>query len=163
MYEKVAKTIAPKRESLQKAESDYQAITIFILLKAILKTAFTSIHPPHPSIQDSKFLTAPSSWQSSSDGFSLILHTTESTTTNPLTRIYGNQPKLLTHQGPQRVSTWEEEPKWPSPQTHLDTSPKSEPTLDLHGRAAPSVEAHHRSVGSDTGRNSGRRLIIKKT
>ena len=61
MYEKVAKTIAPKRESLQKAESDYQAITIFILLKAILKTAFTSIHPPHPSIQDSKFLTAPSS------------------------------------------------------------------------------------------------------
>ena len=31
MYEKVAKTIAPKRESLQKAESDYQAITFFIV------------------------------------------------------------------------------------------------------------------------------------
>ena len=31
MYEKVAKTIAPKRESLQKAESDYQAITFLIV------------------------------------------------------------------------------------------------------------------------------------
>jgi hypothetical protein len=29
MYEKIAKTIAPKREALQKAESDYQAKLIF--------------------------------------------------------------------------------------------------------------------------------------
>ena len=30
-----------------------------------------------------------------------------------------------------------------SPQTNLNTSPKSEPTLELISRAAPSVEAHH--------------------
>ena len=30
--------------------------------------------------------------------------------------------------------------------TNLDTSPKSEPALELISRAAPSVEAHHRSV-----------------
>ena len=46
--------------------------------------------------------------------------------------------------------------------TNLDTSPKSE-TLELHSRAVPSVEAHHRSDGPDTERNSGsRRIIIKK-
>ena len=33
------------------------------------------------------------------------------------------------------------------PSTHLDTSPKSEPGLELHSRAAPSVEAHHRVSG----------------
>ena len=41
--------------------------------------------------------------------------------------------------------------------TNLDTSPKSE----LISRAAPSVEAHHRSVGPDTGRNSGGKRIKK--
>ena len=40
--------------------------------------------------------------------------------------------------------------------------PKSEPTLELHGRAAPSVEAHHRVSGPNTGINSGGRRIIKK-
>ena len=40
-------------------------------------------------------------------------------------------------------------------------SPKSEPTLDLHSRAAPSVEAHHHSGGPDKGRNSGGRRIKK--
>ena len=44
------------------------------------------------------------------------------------------------------------------PQTHLDTSPKSE----LISRAMPSVEAHHRSFGPDTGRNAGGGQIIKK-
>ena len=38
------------------------------------------------------------------------------------------------------------------------TSPESE----LHSRAMPSVEAHHCSVGPDTGRNSGRRRIVNK-
>ena len=41
------------------------------------------------------------------------------------------------------------------------TCPKSEPALELPSRAAPSVEAHHRSDGPDTGRNSGGRRIIK--
>ena len=41
-------------------------------------------------------------------------------------------------------------------------SPESEPALELHSRAVPSVEAHHYSVGPDTGRNSGGRGIIKK-
>ena len=39
---------------------------------------------------------------------------------------------------------------------------KSEPTLELISRAAPSVEAHHRSVGPDAGINSGGRQITKK-
>ena len=39
---------------------------------------------------------------------------------------------------------------------------KSEPVLLLISRAAPSVEANYRSVGPDTGRNSGGRWIIKK-
>ena len=38
---------------------------------------------------------------------------------------------------------------------------KSEPALELISRAGPSVEAHHRSVGPDAGRNSGGRRIIK--
>ena len=42
------------------------------------------------------------------------------------------------------------------------TSPKSKPALELHSRAAPSVEAHHHSDGPDARRNSGgRRIIIK--
>ena len=45
----------------------------------------------------------------------------------------------------------------PSYLTHTLSSPESE----LHSRAAPSVEAHHRSVGPDTGRNSGGRQIKK--
>ena len=50
-----------------------------------------------------------------------------------------------------------------SPQTKLDTSPKSEPALELISRAAPSVEVYHPSVGPDAGRNSGgRRIIIIK-
>ena len=32
-------------------------------------------------------------------------------------------------------------------------SPKSEPALELRSRAKPSVDAHHRSDGPDTGRN----------
>ena len=41
-------------------------------------------------------------------------------------------------------------------------SPKSEPALDLHTRAAPSVEAHYHVNGPDTGRNSGGRRIVEK-
>ena len=41
------------------------------------------------------------------------------------------------------------------PSTNLDTSPKSEPALELHSRAAPSLEAHHCKDGPDAGRNSG--------
>ena len=41
------------------------------------------------------------------------------------------------------------------------TSPKSEPALELHSWAAPSVEAHHHSDDTDAGRNSGRRRIKK--
>ena len=41
-------------------------------------------------------------------------------------------------------------------------APNQEPALELHSRAAPSVEAHHRVNGPDTGRNSGGRRIIKK-
>ena len=38
------------------------------------------------------------------------------------------------------------------------SSPKSEPTIELHGRGVPSVEAHHRVNGFNTLRNSeGRR------
>ena len=37
---------------------------------------------------------------------------------------------------------------------------KSESALELHSRAAPSVEAHHRVSGPNTERNSqGRRMI----
>ena len=70
--------------------------------------------------------------------------------------------KLLPRHGLQWVTTWEEEPNWQRPQTNLDISPKSEPALELHSRAAPSVEAHHGSVGPNTGRNSGGKRIIKK-
>ena len=42
------------------------------------------------------------------------------------------------------------------------TSPKSEPALELHSRAAQSVEAHHYVNGPKTGGNSRRRRIIKK-
>ena len=38
----------------------------------------------------------------------------------------------------------------------------SEPALQLHSRAAPTVEAHHRVSGPNTGRNSGGRWIQKK-
>ena len=41
------------------------------------------------------------------------------------------------------------------PSTHLDTSPKSEPALEVHGRAALSVEAHLRVSGPNRGKNSG--------
>ena len=44
--------------------------------------------------------------------------------------------------------------------TNLDISPKSEPALELHSRAAPSVEAHHRLVGPD--RKKFRRKVDKK-
>ena len=44
----------------------------------------------------------------------------------------------------------------------MDTSPKSEPALELHSRDAPSVEAHHRVNGPNAGRNSGGRRIINK-
>ena len=36
-----------------------------------------------------------------------------------------------------------------------------EPALELHSRAVPSVEAHHRSVGPDTGRISRGRQLKK--
>ena len=42
------------------------------------------------------------------------------------------------------------------------TCPKSELALELHSRAAPSVEAHHHLDGPDAGRNSGGRQLIKK-
>ena len=41
-------------------------------------------------------------------------------------------------------------------------APNQEPALELHRRAAPSVEAHHHIKGPDTGRNSRGRRIIKK-
>ena len=37
-----------------------------------------------------------------------------------------------------------------------------EPALELHSRAAPSVEAHHCVNSPDTGRNSGGRRTVKK-
>ena len=40
-------------------------------------------------------------------------------------------------------------------------APKLEPTLELHSRAAPSVEAHHGIDDPDTGKNSGGRRIKK--
>ena len=44
------------------------------------------------------------------------------------------------------------------------TSPKSEIALELHSRAAPSVEAHHCVNDPEPGRNSGgRRIMIIKT
>ena len=43
----------------------------------------------------------------------------------------------------------------------LDISPESEPAQELNRRAAPSVEAHHRVNGPNTGRNSGGRRIKK--
>ena len=39
-------------------------------------------------------------------------------------------------------------------------APNQEPALELHSRAAPSVEAHHHVNGPDTGRNSRGRWII---
>ena len=45
---------------------------------------------------------------------------------------------------------------------YLDTSPKSEPALELHSRAVQSVVAHHRVSGPNTGRNSAGRQTIKK-
>ena len=43
------------------------------------------------------------------------------------------------------------------PKPNLDTSPKSEPALELISRVEPSVEAHHRSVGPDAGRKFWRK------
>ena len=40
-------------------------------------------------------------------------------------------------------------------------SPKSEPALEPHSSAAPSLKAHHHVNGPDTGRNSGGRWIKK--
>ena len=42
-------------------------------------------------------------------------------------------------------------------------APNQETVLELHRRAAPSVDAHHYVNGPDTERNSGGRWIIKKT
>ena len=39
----------------------------------------------------------------------------------------------------------------------LDISPESGPALELHSRAATSVEAHHHVQGDKTGRNYGGR------
>ena len=39
----------------------------------------------------------------------------------------------------------------------LSKAPDQEPALELDSRAAPSVEAHHRVYGQETGRNSGGR------
>ena len=44
----------------------------------------------------------------------------------------------------------------------LSGSPKSEPALEIHRRAAPCVEAHHRVSGPITGRNSRGRRIKKE-
>ena len=41
-------------------------------------------------------------------------------------------------------------------------APNQEPPLELHSKAVPRVEAHHRVNGPDPGRNSGGRQIIKK-
>ena len=43
-----------------------------------------------------------------------------------------------------------------------NTSPKLEPTLELHSRAVPSAEANHLVNGPYTGRNSGGRQIKKR-
>ena len=69
--------------------------------------------------------------------------------------------KLLPCHGPKRVPTWEEEPNLHSPQLYLDTSPKSEHTLELQSRALPSVEAHHHVNRPNTVKNSSGRQIIK--
>ena len=70
-------------------------------------------------------------------------------------------PLLLSHQCPQQVTNLGRGTQLTKPSTHLDTSPKSEPTLELHRRAAPSVEAHHHVSSPNTGRNSrGRRKKI---
>ena len=74
--------------------------------------------------------------------------------------IAGRQVTCVAYDIPSQ-STWEEEPNWKSPKTNLDKCPESDPTLELYNRAAPSVEAHHRSVGPDVGRNSGGRQIKK--
>ena len=44
----------------------------------------------------------------------------------------------------------------------VHTSQKSEPALELHSRAATSVDAHYRVSVPNTGRNSGERQITKK-
>ena len=55
--------------------------------------------------------------------------------------------------------------RWLGPEAilriNLDTSPKSEPALEPHSRAVPSVEAHHHVNCPNTGRNSGGRGIKK--
>ena len=68
---------------------------------------------------------------------------------------------VTVHSGSQK--NWKEEPNWQSPQTNLDSSTKSKPTLELISRTAPSVEAHHQSVGPDAGINSEGRQIKKMT
>ena len=45
--------------------------------------------------------------------------------------------------------------------TNASICPKSEPALELHSRAAPSVEAHHHVSGANTGRNARGRRIKK--
>ena len=62
---------------------------------------------------------------------------------------------------PQQVPTWEEETKLTKPSTSY-ISPKSEPALELHNRAVPSMEAHYHVNGPNTGRNSGGRQIKTK-
>ena len=42
-------------------------------------------------------------------------------------------------------------------------APNQESALELHSRAAPSVEARHCDNGPNTGRNSGGSRIIKKS
>ena len=48
-----------------------------------------------------------------------------------------------------------------SPQLIWIQAPKSEPALELHSRAASSVEAHQHVSGPKTGRSSGGRRIKK--
>ena len=72
------------------------------------------------------------------------------------------KPKLLPGHSPQQVPNLGRGTHWQSPQTNMDTCPKSEPALELISMAAPSVEAHHRSVVPDAGKNSRVKRITKK-
>ena len=71
------------------------------------------------------------------------------------------KPKLLPRHSPQRVPNLGRGNPLTKPSNQSDTRPKSEPALELISRAAPSVEAYHRSVSPDAGGNSGRRRIKK--
>ena len=58
-----------------------------------------------------------------------------------------------------RLKTWEDEPNH-KPLNSSGYKPQIR-ALELHSRAAPSVEAHYRVSGPNTGRNSGEKADKK--